>query len=135
MQFIFTYHRLFVCARDIVNPLDQLSQPLIHFRHWFTLAYASQDYLLWILLFLVKQPVFSFASPLSIHFLYWSGILQTAINRQPETSFSPSFHLPSLLFYMCPLFSGRLYPFGTRPLTLSPKCDKLMAEQILLFCH
>ena len=32
MQFIFTYHRLFVCARDIVNPLDQLSQPLIHFR-------------------------------------------------------------------------------------------------------
>ena len=54
MQFIFTYHRLFVCARDIVNPLDQLSQPLIHFWHWFTLAYASRDYLLWILLCLVN---------------------------------------------------------------------------------
>ena len=87
MQFIVAYHRLFVCARDIVNPLDQLSQPLIHFQHWFTLAYASRDYLLWILLFLVKQPVFSFASPLSIHFLHWSGILQTLINRQPKTSF------------------------------------------------
>ena len=104
MQFIFTYHRLFVCARDIVNPLDQLSQPLIHFWHWFTLAYASRDYLLWILLFLVKQPVFSFASPLSMHFLYWSESYRLQLIDNWRLHFHPLFIFHHY-FFMCILCS------------------------------